>query len=132
VIDEYLAASKRGRGRQPTLASLEKRLARIEARLHQAKPSTALRLVQQRESIRREIAAFVRRAERLAALEAQFVSIAADYGERYGIRYSTWLRAGISRDVLAAAGIKPERRGRAATSTRAEAPKRSAPKRSAA
>jgi len=41
----------------------------------------------------------------LAALEADFVQVAASYSARKGISYTAWRELGVSADVLKRAGI---------------------------
>ena len=45
----------------------------------------------------------------LSALEKQFVKVAQAYGKRKGISYGTWRAAGVSAQVLQAAGISRAR-----------------------
>ena len=46
----------------------------------------------------------------LPQLEADFIKVAASYGERKNISYSTWREFGVSGDVFKAAGVKRSRR----------------------
>ena len=45
----------------------------------------------------------------LTALEKQFIKVAQAYGKRKGISYGTWRAAGVSAQVLQAAGISRSR-----------------------
>jgi hypothetical protein len=45
----------------------------------------------------------------LTTLEKQFVKVAQAYGARKGISYATWRAAGVSANVLQAAGISRAR-----------------------
>ena len=82
---EALETTKPKRGRKRTPASIDKRLALIEA------------LVDERSR--------VAKVKDLSALEKQFIKVAQAYGMRKGISYATWRAAGVSANVLQAAGI---------------------------
>ncbi len=65
-------------------------------------------LLQEREDLQRAALELDARDDR--ALEAQFVAVAKNYGERRGISYSTWREFGVTKPVLEAAGIPRTRR----------------------
>lgn len=107
AVRRYLEALERSRprrGRRPTGEALQRQLAEIEQRLPAADPLQRLHLVQQRKSIEERLAATEDHGE-LAALEDAFVAVAADYGSRKGIDYSTWREIGVPAEVLRRAGI---------------------------
>lgn len=106
---EALESSKPRRGRRRTTASIDKKLAQIEAQLAAAEPLTRLHLLQERKDLQDERGR-VDHVEDLGALEKQFVKVAKSYGARKGISYGTWRKAGVSAGVLQKAGV-PRTRG---------------------
>lgn len=108
IVRRYLEALERSRprrGRRPSADSLHKQLADIEAGLHDADPLKRLHLVQQRKAVEARLASG-EGAEDITELEDSFVEVAADYGARKGIDYSTWREIGVSAEVLRRAGIQ--------------------------
>jgi hypothetical protein len=108
TVRRYLEALERSRprrGRRPSTDSLQKQLADIEAGLHDADPLKRLHLVQQRKLVEARLASG-EGAEDITELEDGFVEVAADYGARKGIDYSTWREIGVSAEVLRRAGIQ--------------------------
>ncbi|MHB8219826.1 MAG: hypothetical protein ACYDHU_05810 [Acidimicrobiales bacterium] len=101
---EALASTRRRRGRQRTPASVEKRLAAVEAQLATADPLPRLHLLQERRDLQAELAS---RAEPkdISELEKKFVKVAKAYGERKGISYGTWRAAGVSPATLERARV---------------------------
>lgn len=101
---EALTSTRRRPGRQRTLASVEKRLAAVEAQLATAEPLPRLHLLQERKDLQAERA---NRAEPkdISDLEKKFVKVAKAYGERKGISYGTWRAAGVSPATLERAHI---------------------------
>ena len=69
------------------------RLAEIESQLSSARGIDRLLLLQRRQN-------------EMARLEGAFITVAADYGRRRGISYAAWREAGVSKAVLARAGIR--------------------------
>jgi hypothetical protein len=106
---EALETSKPKRGRKRTPASIDKRLAAIEAQLASADALTKLHLLQERKDLTDERSR-VHQVKDLSALEKQFIKVAKGYGERKGITYGTWRTAGVSAAVLHSANI-PRARG---------------------
>jgi hypothetical protein len=102
---EALDAHKPKRGRKRTPDTIRKRLAAIEKELQDAEPLSRVHLIQERMDLEAELAAKADGVD-LAALEAQFVAAAADYGRRKGITYKAWREAGVDASVLKAAGIR--------------------------
>jgi hypothetical protein len=101
---EALETSKPKRGRKRTPASIDKRLAAIDTQLSGADALTKLHLLQEQKDLRDERLR-VATVRDLSALEKQFIKVAQAYGKRKGISYGTWRAAGVSANVLEAAGI---------------------------
>jgi hypothetical protein len=101
---EALEANKPRRGRRRSPESMTKRLAAIETDLPTADPLKRLHLIQERLDLQAALEASEAGTD-LADLEAQFVAVAASYGERKGITYSAWRELGVPAPVLAQAGI---------------------------
>lgn len=101
---EALESSRPRRGRQRTPASIEKKLAAVEARLAEAEPLSRLHLLQEKKDLQGELGK-TRQAQDITDLEKQFVKVAKAYGTRKGISYSTWRSAGVSAAVLQKANI---------------------------
>jgi hypothetical protein len=105
---EALETTKPKRGRKRTPASIDKRLASIEAQLAAADALSKLHLLQERKDLTDERSR-VDQVKDLSALEKQFVKVAKAYGERKGITYGTWRSAGVSAAVLHSADISRAR-----------------------
>lgn len=101
---EALEANKPRRGRRRSPESITKRLATIETDLPTAGPLKRLHLIQERLDLQAALEASEAGTD-IADLEAQFVAVAASYGERKGITYSAWRELGVPAPVLAQAGI---------------------------
>ena len=69
-----------------------------------ASPIDELRLIQERRDLTEELTTIGTGVE-LGALEGEFVQIAASYGDRHGISYSSWREIGVPAAVLKQAGI---------------------------
>lgn len=114
VVGAYLTAVRapKQRGRQRTLESAEAELADVTTQLD-ADPSatTALLLTQRRIDLEREVEERRARANP-GALEAEFVKVAARYGESRGISYAAWREVGVPAAVLRQAGIPETRAAR--------------------
>jgi hypothetical protein len=106
---EALETSKPKRGRKRTPASIDRRLAAIDAQLASADALSKLHLLQEQKDLADERMR-VNQVKDLSALEKQFIKVAKAYSERKGITYSTWRAAGVSAAVLAKAEI-PRARG---------------------
>jgi len=106
---EALEAVRPRRGRRRALSTIEKRLTAIDTQLEHAEPLSRLHLLQQKKDLEAELNRSSERTE-IDALEDQFVDVAAAYGERKGISYSTWRAAGVPASVLQRAGIARTRR----------------------
>ena len=107
VVRNYLdalRASKPKRGRKRTAQTINKRLVTVDALLVDASPIDELRLIQERRDLSEELDAIGTGVD-IAALEAEFVQIAASYGARQGISYSSWREIGVPAAVLKQAGI---------------------------
>ncbi|MET0428101.1 MAG: hypothetical protein ABW026_06340 [Microvirga sp.] len=99
-----LRAAKPKRGRKRTADTIKKRLEVVESLLVEASPIDELRLIQERRDLTEELST-VGTGVDLGALEAEFVQIAASYGARQGISYSSWREIGVPAAVLKQAGI---------------------------
>ncbi len=101
---EALESSRPRRGRQRTPASIEKKLAAVEARLADADPLSRLHLLQEKKDLQGDLGK-TGQAQDVTDLEKQFVKVAKAYGTRKGISYSTWRSVGVSAAVLQKANI---------------------------
>ncbi len=101
---EALRANKPKRGRKRTAESIRKQLDDIAAKLPDADPITALKMISDRQRYEAELAASGPSVD-MASLEAEFVKVAKRYGERNDITYAAWREVGVAASVLAAAGI---------------------------
>lgn len=106
---EALDSHKPRRGPQRTAESIEKRIKAIDSQLGPADPLARIRLIQERLNLTDELATKEEPVD-LAALEADFVAVAASYGERKGLSYTAWRQVGVPADVLRRAGV-PRTRG---------------------
>jgi hypothetical protein len=102
---EALEAHKPKRGRKRSAETIQKRLDQIEERVDSADALSRVHLVQERMNLQSELAAKDAVVD-LAALEADFVLAASNYGERKGISYAAWREAGVDAGVLRKAGIR--------------------------
>lgn len=101
---EALRAQQPKRGRKRTPESIAKQLANVEQELQTASPPKELELLQRRRDLQRDLDNLGDNTE-LAGLEAAFVDVAAEYGDRKGIEYATWREFGVPAAVLKQAGI---------------------------
>lgn len=110
----YLVALERSRprrGRSTSADALRARLEDLESKLAIADPLQRIHLIQERRNLERRIEGANAEAEDdLPELEAAFIAVAADYGARKGIDYTTWREAGVSAEVLQHSGIHWSRR----------------------
>lgn len=109
-IRRYLVATRQTGLTSPQrasaqLASIERRLKKIDAGFDQANPLTQLRMCQERLDL-------LARAKQLSAspghddhTEAAFVKSASAYGARHGISYAAWRAMGVPAGVLKRAKI---------------------------
>lgn len=108
-MKQYLDAleeNKPKRGRKRTPESIKKRLAAIEDQLASASSLKRLNLLQERSDLSEELERETSEDKvDLSELEAEFVKVAKDYGERKGIAYSTWREMGVPAATLKQAGI---------------------------
>ena len=105
---EALRANKPKRGRKRTAESIEKRLATIDELLTDASPVDELLLVQERRDLEAERDALDNDTD-MAALEDDFIAVAAAYGSRKGIAYASWREVGVPAATLKRAGINRTR-----------------------
>ena len=101
---DALRATKPKRGRKRTTDSISNRLAAIDRQLPDASPIDELRLIQERRDLSAELSTIDTGVD-LAGLEDAFVKIAANYGARQGISYSSWREVGVPASALKRAGI---------------------------
>lgn len=101
---EALERSKPRRGRKASPESVNKQLAAIEGRLQGAAPIERLRLIQERKNLQGRLNVDGGE-DNLAELELAFIEVAAEYGERKGIDYSSWREIGVPANVLRSAGV---------------------------
>jgi hypothetical protein len=107
AVKHYLEALDRNRpkrGRKRTPESITKRLDAIDRQLVDADVVKRLSLVQERLDLLDELDRLGEQ-EDIGAAEAEFVAVAASYGERKGISYSAWREVGVPAAVLRSAGI---------------------------
>lgn len=107
VVRDYLNAleiNKPKRGRRRTPESIAKRLNDIEAKLSTADPLNRLQLLQERIDLQNELERNDSSVD-VSAMEAAFVKVAREYGERKGISYNAWRQVGVDQSVLKKAGI---------------------------
>jgi hypothetical protein len=101
---DALRASKPKRGRKRTADSITNRLSAIDRQLPDASPIDELRLIQERRDLMTELSTIDTGVD-LVGLEDAFVQIAANYGIRQGISYSSWREVGVPASTLKRAGI---------------------------
>ena len=95
-----------------TAQTLQSRLDEVESRIADADALQRVHLIQERRNLEQRLRErSVESADDLPSLEAAFIEVAAEYGERKGIDYATWREAGVPADVLQKAGIHWSRRG---------------------
>lgn len=104
---EYLRdATPARRGRRRTPESIDRRIDAIVTDLaNDPPPITELHLRQELMNLEAERAETTRHDGR-EELMSSFIAVAANYGERNGISYSTWRKVGVPANVLRAAGIR--------------------------
>ena len=101
---DALRATKPKRGRKRTADSITNRLAAIDQQLPDASPIDELRLIQERRDLTSELSTIDTGID-VAGLEDAFAEIAANYGARQGISFSSWREVGVPASVLKSAGI---------------------------
>ena len=102
---EALETLKPRRGRRSSVEAVSKQLADIDSVLASADPLHRLHLVQKRRDLQARLHRTEDDSPDMAALEAAFVAVAADYGDRKGLSYGTWREARVPADTLRKAGI---------------------------
>lgn len=111
AVKNYLEALEVGRrdGRKPSADALRTRISDTTEAIEESEsPIKRLELIQKRmddEQALRELEAQERHADRIEDLEADFVEVAADYGQRKGITYKAWRELGVAAATLREAGI---------------------------
>lgn len=102
---EALESHRPKRGRKRTTDSIARRLEAIDQELAEADALKRLQLTQERMDLQDELAAADGDGVDLEQLEADFIDVAWEYGQRKGISYSAWREVGVPAPVLKAAGI---------------------------
>jgi hypothetical protein len=115
AVSRYLEALERNRprrGRPLSAESIRTQLDGVEKKLTEAEPLQRLHLLQAHHDLTAKLNQVSARPKKddMVALEKAFVAVAAEYGERKNLTYSTWRAVGVTPVVLDKAGIK---RGRA-------------------
>lgn len=112
AVRDYLAALESGRkpGRRVDPASIEDRIARIQAEIDgEPDPAKRVEHIQRRLDLEQRLVGLQDQPD-LEALERAFVAAAAEYSDRKGISYTAWREAGVPAAALKAAGIARTRR----------------------
>jgi hypothetical protein len=108
TVDRYLSSvnTPKRRGRKVPKAALQRRLADARTRFDTAIGVEKVLAAQEIRDLQARIAAIdAAGGEDHAALEAQFVKIAKQFGENRGIGYGAWREAGVPASVLKRARI---------------------------
>lgn len=103
---EALETNRPRRGRKRTADTVRRQLSEVKDQLPTATGLDRLHLIQDRADLEAELAAMSGTGVDLADLEANFVKVAAEYGQRKGISYRAWREVGVDAVVLKQAGIK--------------------------
>ena len=107
VVRNYLEAlemTRPRRGRKRTPESIRKRLAAVDEQLISAEPLTRLHLIQEQIDLESDMSSMGESID-VSNLEKALVKVAASYGSRKGLSYSSWRAVGVSAPVLQRAGI---------------------------
>jgi len=113
IVDPYLKAIGRSkpRGRKVSVEELGRRREEALSEAATATGIARLKLVQAAADLEERItSAEAAETVDIAALEAAFIQVAAEYGEAQSISYSTWREVGVSAEILKEIGIKQTRR----------------------
>ncbi|MGH9172252.1 MAG: hypothetical protein ACRD0Z_15505 [Acidimicrobiales bacterium] len=114
IVRRYLVALEQNRprrGRQVSRDSLQVRHDEIETKLVTADPLRRALLIQERHNLQKRLETADDGQEfDIEGLEADFVEVAAEYGQRKGIEYKTWRAVGVPAEVLQRAGVHWSRR----------------------
>lgn len=107
---EAIGVPKR-RGRPVTPEALEAKITAIDEKIrNENDPLARVDLYQARIDAQAALDAMTATVDH-DALETGFVEHAASYSERKGITWPAWREAGVSADVLKAAGVRRTRKG---------------------
>lgn len=112
AVKQYLRlVGSRRPGRPVTKDSVERRIAALSEKINgEEDPLKRLELIQSRIDAEDQMAE-IEDAVDADAIEKEFLEVANSYAERKGLSYSAWREAGVSAQVLRAAGIPRTRRG---------------------
>ena len=108
IVSAYLdalTANAPRRGRKRTAESVNARLEAIETELDSADMITRLNLVQERMNLTEELTRIQGESNDLPEAQAEFIKVAASYGDRRGITYAAWREIGVPPEVLREAGV---------------------------
>lgn len=112
AVRDYLAALEQERkpGRKLDKPSIESRIKDVQQQVDaEPDPAKRVELIQKRLDYEQRLVNLQDEPD-VEALEAAFVSAAAEYSQRKGISYSAWREAGVPAAVLKQAGIRRTRR----------------------
>ena len=107
AVRDYLAAlesNRPKRGRKRTPESIQSRLDAIRNAMDDSSPLKRLELAQERLDLTSELQNLETTVD-LAALEADFIVHAKQYGDTKGITSAAWRDVGVAAATLKAAGI---------------------------
>lgn len=107
IVRDYLQALEADSrpGRKASPETLRNRINDVEQQIDETSdPANRLTLVQKRLDLQNQLES-LEEAQDIEALEKDFVSVAAQYGERKGLSYSAWREIGVPAKVLKQAGI---------------------------
>jgi hypothetical protein len=107
---EFITFNKPKRGRKRSPSAIGDRLAAIEAELPEASPLARLHLVQEKLDLTSELER-ISSTQSMESVEAEFIKVAAHYGERKGISFQAWRETGVRPEILRKAGIHESKTG---------------------
>jgi len=101
---EALETNKPKRGRKRTPETIDRQLEALDEKLSRANAISRLSIIQDRIDLLAAKEALQNDVD-LSTYEDDFISFAAQYGERKGISYAAWRELGVPASVLKRAGI---------------------------
>lgn len=108
IVRAYLEAlqkSTRGRGRPVTREGLERRIAELGPKIDSAPDALAkLELVQKKIGLQQQLTDMDAPVD-ISELEAEFITVAKEYGDAKNISVEAWRELKVPRSVLKRAGI---------------------------
>lgn len=103
-----LESNRPKRGRKRTAESVARQLDAVKEQIESADAMQRLSLIKRRNDLAAELERMDNKVD-LTELEAEFIEVAADYGQRKGITYAVWREVGVSAAVLRSAGVSRSR-----------------------